>query len=334
MKDFLIIGQGIAGSLLSFEAFRRNLTFDLVDAGKPSASEVAAGLVNPVLIKRFKMVWQGDTALPLALDTYTQWEKVIKKPIIRPLDVLRKLSSVEEENQWFFHADKPHLSEYLGGIYQGPVPDLLAGFRLALLKGCYQVDVPVLLRSWRDFLIGNGDFIASEINENDLRFKEGVAHFQNQKYKAVVWCIGAYEKRLPGLVPNQGQYLSLNLEWPRFTAVHGKHFLVPQDQGLSVGATYSPGVNHWDEEEEKTEELKEYACAMGLPLDNYEVKVGVRPTVKDRKPLVGKSPDGYSWVLNGFGSRGMLMGPWLVKKLLDCILNDEELPASINSERY
>lgn len=334
MKDLLIIGQGIAGSLLSFEAFRRNLSFDLLDAGKPSASEVAAGLLNPVLIKRFKMVWQGETALPLALDTYTQWEKVLKKPIIRPLDVLRKLSSIEEENQWFFHADKPHLAEHLGGIYQGPVPDVLAGLRLALLKGCYQVDVPMLLGSWREFLIANEVFISSEIKEDDLHFLEGSVQFQNQEYKAVVWCIGAYEKRLPGLVPNQGQYLSLDMKWPRHTAVHGRHFLVPHAQGLSVGATYSPGVSHWKEESEKTEELKEYASAMGLAVEHYDLRVGVRPTVKDRKPLVGKSPDGSSWVLNGFGSRGLLMGPWLVKKLLDCILNDEELPASINSERY
>ncbi|HBA65740.1 MAG TPA: FAD-dependent oxidoreductase, partial [Methylococcaceae bacterium] len=46
--DFLIVGQGLAGSLLAFELIQRNAQVMVVDDGRENASEVAAGLINPV----------------------------------------------------------------------------------------------------------------------------------------------------------------------------------------------------------------------------------------------------------------------------------------------
>jgi glycine/D-amino acid oxidase-like deaminating enzyme len=47
---------------------------------------------------------------------------------------------------------------------------------------------------------------------------------------------------------------------------------------------------------------------------------GVRPTVKDRRPLVGTHE--YSAILNGLGTRGVMLGPSMAKALYNAIEND------------
>jgi len=53
MIDFLIVGQGLAGSLLAWELIQRGCSVLVVDKGEENASQVAAGLINPVTGIRF-----------------------------------------------------------------------------------------------------------------------------------------------------------------------------------------------------------------------------------------------------------------------------------------
>ena len=62
---------------------------------------------------------------------------------------------------------------------------------------------------------------------------------------------------------------------------------------------------------------------------------GVRPTVPDRKPLVGKHP-AYSnlFVCNGFGSRGVLIGPAVVQELFAFMEEKKPLSKEIDVRRF
>ena len=52
---------------------------------------------------------------------------------------------------------------------------------------------------------------------------------------------------------------------------------------------------------------------------------GVRPTVKDRRPLVGTHPiHSQLHVLNGLGTRGVMLGPYLANQLFQLI--EENIP--------
>ena len=47
-------------------------------------------------------------------------------------------------------------------------------------------------------------------------------------------------------------------------------------------------------------------------------KAGVRPAVKDRKPLIGPHPKEKNvWIFNGMGSRAILMTPYLAENLVE-----------------
>ena len=63
--------------------------------------------------------------------------------------------------------------------------------------------------------------------------------------------------------------------------------------------------------------------------------VGIRPTVKDRKPLLGvllnNKPIAF---LNGLGTRGLTMAPFLAKQLFDLLENNVSLPEEIDLNRF
>ena len=61
---------------------------------------------------------------------------------------------------------------------------------------------------------------------------------------------------------------------------------------------------------------------------------GVRPTVKDRRPLLGKhNLHNHLYILNGLGTRGVLFAPYLSDKLYQYIENGIPLDNEISIER-
>ena len=66
ITDYLIIGQGLAGSLLAWELIQRDCKVVIIDNGKENASQVAAGLINPITGMRFVKSADVDTLLPAA----------------------------------------------------------------------------------------------------------------------------------------------------------------------------------------------------------------------------------------------------------------------------
>jgi glycine oxidase len=62
---------------------------------------------------------------------------------------------------------------------------------------------------------------------------------------------------------------------------------------------------------------------------------GVRPTVRDRRPLVG-THDSYPQlhILNGLGTRGVMLGPSMAKVLYEHIEYQTPILAEINWMRF
>ena len=62
---------------------------------------------------------------------------------------------------------------------------------------------------------------------------------------------------------------------------------------------------------------------------------GVRPTVKDRRPLIGTHPTYKNLhILNGLGTRGVMLAPAMALDLFDCIEKGKSLDKSIDIKRF
>ena len=57
--DALVVGQGMAGSLLTLALQRRGWRVQVLAGSGPSASRVSAGICNPVTGRQLVLTWQA-----------------------------------------------------------------------------------------------------------------------------------------------------------------------------------------------------------------------------------------------------------------------------------
>src|SRR3954466_3110780 len=97
--DILIVGQGLAGTLLAWDLERAGIAFELADPGhETAASRVAAGIVNPITGRRLVKSWRVEVMLPAAADVYREIEKKLAVAIWRDVRV-RRLFADERERR-------------------------------------------------------------------------------------------------------------------------------------------------------------------------------------------------------------------------------------------
>ena len=66
--DFMIVGQGLAGSLLASELLDAGKTIQIFDADhEGAASAIAAGIINPITGRRLVKSWMIMSFYPLPL---------------------------------------------------------------------------------------------------------------------------------------------------------------------------------------------------------------------------------------------------------------------------
>ena len=108
------------------------------------------------------------------------------------------------------------------------------------------------------------------------------------------------------------------------------------DDVFKVGATYK-----WDNDDttptpQGYAELKDKTDVL---IDgSYEVLehvVGIRPTTKDRRPILGKHEQEHNmYLFNGLGSKGVLIAPYFSKIMADFILNNTVIDNEISTNRF
>jgi glycine/D-amino acid oxidase-like deaminating enzyme len=73
---------------------------------------------------------------------------------------------------------------------------------------------------------------------------------------------------------------------------------------------------------------------------NCEYKVidqvaGIRPTVKDRRPIVGQHQQHKNmFILNGLGTRGVMIAPYVAEQLFNYIEYGNSLESEIDISRF
>ena len=100
--DYLIIGQGLAGSLLSWELIKQGCSIHLIDNQQENASQVAAGVINPVTGMRLVKSNDIDTLLPCARQTYQELSQFFQQDFY-----------IEKSMQRIIRSDKERLKFHL-----------------------------------------------------------------------------------------------------------------------------------------------------------------------------------------------------------------------------
>lgn len=344
MLDYIIVGSGIAGVSFAELCFQNNKTFHVFDDYSSSSSRVAGGLYNPVILKRFSEVWKAKEQLEFGLPFFENIANKLEVQFDFKIPIYRKFASIEEQNNWFQAADKSNLAPFLStDIIHKQYQSITSkfGFGEVLTTGYFEVSL--LLDSYIQFLTSLDLFSNVKFDYSEVVFENDFVVYEGIIAKNIVFAEGfalhnnSYFNHLP-LDGTKGELLiikapKLNLD----VVLKSSIFILPIGNDLfKVGATYN-----WDDktdlptEEGKNELIENLKELIDCEFEIIEHFAGVRPTVKDRRPLVGTHHEFKNLhVLNGLGTRGVMLGPWLANALFQNIENAIPLDSNINISRF
>ena len=343
-EDFIVIGSGIAGISFCEQLRAYHKTFVVFDDQSQQSSTVAGGLYNPVVLKRFTPVWKSKEQLQLAVPMYHGLEQEFDIKLDYKIPVLRKFSSLEEQNDWFSASDKPNLSEYLSvNLIKNTNRYIEASFGFGEVLQTGRIDVKALMDGYKAMLLKDDRFYEAKFNYDKLEVANDELIYGDILAKHIVFTEGfginknPFFKDLP-LLGTKGELLTIHAPHLKIDFVlKGPVFLIPiGDDNYIVGATY----NWEDRTHEVTLKGKEELLAKLNTMITCSYKVvnqmaGIRPTVKDRRPLVGRHAVYKNvYVLNGLGTRGVMIGPYVAKQLFDFIEFGMPLEAEIDIKRF
>lgn len=346
--DLLIVGQGIAGINLSFIAKKRALS--CVHIHKKSIGEstkVAAGLINPITGRRFVKSWNIDTIFPYAVKHYRELEKEFKITCLDEINILRTFKSVSEENEWLAKSADPFLADFLLEKLVFDKEAFAQKLNLTELMGelnrCLRVRLSDIQTFYLEQLENEDELIDEWFDMSQAEMKEDYVLYKNYKAKYIVFAEGwrsIYNELWNDLpfAPSKGELFVVHApELKLDSAFKNSMFVTPLGNDLYwVGATYEwQNYNPDRSEKMKDKLLKHLSNSILTP---YEIKAhltGIRPSTKDRKPIIGVHHTHKNLLLfNGMGTKGSSLSPYYAEKLLDHILSNEEIPYEVSVSRY
>lgn len=302
--DVLIIGQGLAGSVLGWTLERAGVAFAIADAGHEGAATVAAaGIINPITGRRLVTSWRVDALLPLARTTYQEIGDALGLPLWRALRVRRLFADERERAVW----DKKRTTGELAPFAREGDE---AGF---WIEGAARVDLRALIAGLR----------TRWEKEGRLR-RERVDGIREAERGAVVIDCSGLEGARGGafeFVPwefSKGEMLELAVREGALepdVVLNRRHWLLPVGPGAAwVGATHEPGVV--DRAPTLVGRAVLEASARQLLSDAaFTVtghRAGVRVNLPDKRPVAGRHPlHERLGLINGLGAKGALWAPML-----------------------
>ncbi len=344
MTDYIIVGAGLSGITVAEELLNRNRKILVFENNSQISSTVAGGIFNPVILKRFTLAWNASTQLETAIPFYRSLERKLGVSLLDELEVYRKFSSVEEQNNWFEAMDKPQISPFLDPHLQKSVNDHIPSeYSFGRVVGTGRIDTALLLSSYRQHLKGKGFLITDDFDYEKLEFEEGLVKYKDYKSRRIIFCEGFGLRKNPyfNFLPlngNKGEYLIIKAEKLKLkVAVKSSVFILPQGNDLyKIGATY----DNRDHSSNPTPGAREKLLFQLKKMITCDFEVvdqvaGIRPATPDRKPLVGQHPEHPQlFCCNGFGSRGVLIAPTVARKLTALLEDKTPIPVEIDLRRY
>lgn len=344
MLDYIIVGSGLAGISFSERLLESNKTFCVFNTPGNASTKVAAGLYNSVILKRFNLVWKAQEQINALPQFYANIEQKTKAKLDYSLEVRKRFTSIEDQNEWFVAADKQKLASFLDAqIIANSNKSINAPFGFGKVLQTGYVDVALLYDVYQEYLANLGLFTNEAFDYSSLTMHLDGFEYKGIKAKNIVFAegFGLHQNPFFNFLPldgTKGELLKIHAPDLKLDyCLNSSLFILPiGNDNYKVAATYNwTDKDSLPTEEGKKELLDKLNAIINCDYTVLEHLAGVRPTVLDRRPLVGEHPIHKSmYVLNGLGTRGVMLGPYLAQLLFDCIENKSDLDPQVDIVRF
>lgn len=341
--DYLVIGQGLCGTLLSRELLREGATVLVIDArSTQAASMVAGGIINPVTGKRAVRSWMIEELLPFAQKTYEAFGAELGVALVKECPILDIHATQEGRNLFMDRMSSDN--DYLHDTEQTQWSEYFRfNYGVNEIAPCLLVDLQLMIARWRESLRDGNSIIEETFSIEDCVVAADHVVYKNIKAKQIIFCDGAggaanpYFDMLPWTA-DKGEALIVSIPGlPRNNIYKQGISIVPWKEDLfwvgashdwkytdmQPSATYRQGVetqlNYW----------------LKLPYTIVDHLVARRPANMERKPFVGLHPlFPVVGIFNGMGGKGVSMVPYFAHELAAHLVHQATLTPSVDVQRF
>ncbi len=343
--DYIIIGQGVAGTFLSWQLLQAGKTVLVIDEAKPfTASKVASGVINPVTGRRVVRTWMIETLLPFALDAYTTIGNQLGVSLIAQKNILDFHPT--PQMMLAFKERLPIESEYLR------VPTNEAAYQryfnitfgIGEINPCYLVDVSTMMATWRNYLKAQNALLEEPFEITQLQTPNyKLVNYKELSSTAIIFAEGAVGADNPyfSLLPyakNKGQAIIAEIpDLPRTNIYKQGITIVPwQDNLWWIGSTYEWDFKNLEPSADfRTKVETQLQHWLKLPYKIVDHIAAERPANLERRPFVGMHPIYQNiGIFNGMGTKGCSLAPYFAKQFANNLIHQTAINPLADVKRF
>ncbi len=344
MHDYLIIGQGLAGSVLATMLLQKGKSLAIVDEQRfPTSSTMAAGLMNPFTGPKMVKSWKIDELFSSAQEFYRYAEKLHAAPLLSEHIMYRPFTSVEEQNDWHgkstYDGYRPYIERLCEtGLHSACVNDPFGGVEIK----CFVLHTAAFVeRSFRYFT-EKCTYLKTRFDEDNLTIESDSFIYQHIQARRVIFCTGyqsigsRYFHWLP-IVPVKGELLKVKFDATFKTIYNRSCFIIPQDNGTcKVGSTYDRNDTSVSPTASGRQQIiRNMRQLSPLSFQVTDHSAGIRPGTVARRPLMGSHPEiPHMFIFNGLGTKGVSLAPYFAAQFVSSLNEGNNLHDEVDIKRY
>lgn len=340
-KPILIVGAGLSGLTVAFRLLAENKRVLVFDNGVNHSSQVAAGMINPMVFRRMNKSWRADACMDELTAYYREVEALTNTQFFHEITIRRLFSGEQERELWLTHQELDEYQMYLERVT--PEDDNYVGAINTFGSGRVKKTAHVVPERYLNALKSHLDAQGSLRQEIFDYGKIDGQQYGELEFESIVFCEGYTNCDNPffGKYPveqTKGETLTIHSKTlPETESVNRKSFVLPLGNGeFMIGSTYE-----WNTPDLSPTKLGRETILANLAFlteEKVEVReqtVGIRPTTLDRRPIIGRHPEHPNmYLFNGLGAKGYMLAPLLSKEFAAFLLNDTPLHPEVRLERF
>ena len=343
MVDFLIVGQGIAGSVLALQLLKHSQRILVINNRKNNvASSVAAGIYNPITGREMTQSWFAEALFPYLLDFYREAEKTLGTRFLWPMPIFRPFLTYQERTAWLQKVIEGDSTPFVKEVTKATFhqENMVPPYGGIVLDQSGYLDVKGFLKATQSYLQTQHAYVEADFMYDHVHFGKYVK-YQNIVARRIIFCEGPQAKKNPffPMLPFRlvkGELLKVSLQQPLGIIYNRGVFVLPKAAHETiVGATYD-----WQDEslkitakarkilEERLYSTFKLSCTV------RDQQAGIRPATFDRRPFIGLHPQcAQLAIFNGLGTKGVSLAPYFAKIFVEHLLLQKELPREVQLRR-
>lgn len=340
-RKFIIVGGGLAGVSVAIQLIRTGAKVTLFDKAENYSSAIAAGIINPIVFRRMTKSWRVDEFLPYLKSFYGELENETNSTFFHELPMRRLFSSIQERDFWTEKQQKEAFQPYLNTVNEDDMnySNSKNDFGSGRVGDAHYVDVKAFIKSGKTWISKHSQIIQEEFDYSQLTEN----HYKTIPFDDVIFCEGFENKKNPwfGELPldqTKGQTLTIqSKELPTNVSLNRKCFVLPLNgDQFKIGSTYewhNPTTHITTEA--KAEILNHLSYITNENVAVLSQEAGVRPTTRDRRPLIGTHPNFLNYhIFNGLGAKGYMICPLLSLEFVRYLAKELSLDKEVDVKRY